>query len=773
MKKSPNPTALSLRKNGLTATRTVLALSIPGLLGATPALAEQNQPVRLDTLQIEERAADTNPYGEKGAPYKAKMSADKRHAKDIAETPQTISVLTQTMVQESGKMDLREILAAQPGITLGTGENGNAFGDRYVIRGHEARSDVFVDGLRDPGMTIRESFAVEQIEITKGPSSTFAGRGSTGGAVNGITKQASTEYDFNKVMARVGTDSYQRYTLDSNQAINDDIAVRTNLLFADQDVPDRDPAARERKGAAVAALWDVTDKLDLRADLYYLDAADKPDLGSYIVSGGKPNDDIPVYLQNQDFLESEVEVFTLRADYAFSDNLRLSNATRFGTTDNGYVTTGARGSTRDATDPLAPGAATISISTHQGWQKVEHWVNQTNLFLDLALGGMEHKFVFGGEYSEHEVINGIYSVTNTGATNCVLPGRNGAPSNGYCILDGDGNLVANVHNLFGRQISKDRWGLDWNVDTLSLYAMDTIDLSDTWSLFLGVRWDDFDYQLTTQNSDLALTEFAYGDSLWNGHLGLTYKITDTGMVYGSWSSASEINGGESDVGTSCGYGGICVPGNAPDAVGESEPEQSENLELGTKWNLMDGKLLASAALFRITKDDVMEAASGDSYANLGTLNSGKNRVEGVEVSLVGNITDSLSTQFGATWMESEVLKSNISSYEGERLANFANDSYYLQLRWQATPAFSLGSTATYASAMYAGQPDTAAGTTIKVPSYTVFDLFASYDFSEALSLRLNVGNVTDEDYYLAAYRSGSFAYIGDARNAQVAVNYSF
>ncbi|WP_156494572.1 TonB-dependent receptor plug domain-containing protein, partial [Erythrobacter sp. HI0019] len=77
------------------------------------------------------------------------------------------------------------------GVTIGTGENGNAFGDRYIIRGHEARSDVFVDGLRDPGMTTRETFAVDQIEITKGPSSSFAGRGSTGGAVNSITKKAS------------------------------------------------------------------------------------------------------------------------------------------------------------------------------------------------------------------------------------------------------------------------------------------------------------------------------------------------------------------------------------------------------------------------------------------------------------------------------------------------------------------------------------------------------------------------------------------------------
>ena len=140
----------------------------------SPSVLAEEAAVSLDTLQVEGRAIDTNPYAQPGAPYKARVSGDARHAEPLAETPQTISVLTKTQIEESGRSDLREILQAQPGITLGTGENGNAFGDRYVIRGQEARSDVFVDGLRDPGMTIRESFAIEQVEISKGPSSKAA-----------------------------------------------------------------------------------------------------------------------------------------------------------------------------------------------------------------------------------------------------------------------------------------------------------------------------------------------------------------------------------------------------------------------------------------------------------------------------------------------------------------------------------------------------------------------------------------------------------------------
>ena len=164
------------RPDSAHATRNALALGISAALagGGGAANAQDAEPIELDTLQVEERTIDTNPYAEPGAPYKARISGDPRHVKELAETPQTITVLTQTQIQESGRQDLRSIVQAQPGITLGTGENGNAFGDRYVIRGHEARSDVFVDGLRDPGMTTRESFAVEQIEITKGPSSTDA-----------------------------------------------------------------------------------------------------------------------------------------------------------------------------------------------------------------------------------------------------------------------------------------------------------------------------------------------------------------------------------------------------------------------------------------------------------------------------------------------------------------------------------------------------------------------------------------------------------------------
>ena len=138
---------ISLRRIGRKQA-SAMALGMTAALLTSPALAQTAEPeeVELDTLRIEDKAADVNPYTQKGAPYKARVSGDPRRVKPLAETPATVQVLTSTQIEESGETDLRDVLDGVPGVTVGTGENGNAFGDRYIIRGQEVRSDVFVDG---------------------------------------------------------------------------------------------------------------------------------------------------------------------------------------------------------------------------------------------------------------------------------------------------------------------------------------------------------------------------------------------------------------------------------------------------------------------------------------------------------------------------------------------------------------------------------------------------------------------------------------------------
>jgi len=717
-----------------------LALALSSAMMA-PALAEE---VNLDTVVIEDNkaAADSNPYAEPDAPYKANRLSDSKRTRDIADTPQTMTVLTKESIADSGKTELKDILSAQPGITLGTGEGGNSFGDRYIIRGYEARSDVFTDGLREPGLITRETFAVEQIEITKGPSSTFAGRGSTGGAVNSVTKKASLDDDFLTLSGGVGTDEYQRYTLDGNKVLTEDLAIRFNALYSDAEIPDRGPAEEQRQGALLSAVYEPTDAFRLTADYYHFRADDRTDPG---VALDNDTGQILKYdyvgQDGLDFHESGADIFTLGFDVELAEGVRLENKSRIGKSENEFIisTYSSRsGGTRSFSD----------------WQENDYLGNQTNLIIDQNLWGKRHTIVTGIELAKEKMDAGDFEVD---------------PSS--VVVD----PYNPDHNAWSGSTAKLDAKTELELKTVSAYLMDTITLSEDWEVFAGVRYDHFDYELWTAASDgrggpQPEMDRSYSDGFWNGHAGVVFSPWENGNIYASWSTSSNINGGEADAGGSCGYGGLCS--DAEGNYKSAEPEQSTNYEIGTKWNLFDNNLLLTAAVFQTTKDDVIEGGN-NSYAGDGSLNTGENRVQGIELGLSGNITDKLSGQVGLALMHSKTLKSFDEESEGDPKANFAKRSLNGQLKYQATPKFAFGGAVTYSSGMYGGQPDAAANTDISIPGYIVYDAFASYAFSEQLSLRANILNLFDKDYYTALYRGGSIVYKGDARSANVNLTYKF
>lgn len=810
---------VSLRQRGAAA-----AIGMSAALLATQAHAQQatsqqeDEEVQLDTLEIEDKAADVNPYTQKGAPYKARVSGDNRRVKPLAETPATITVLTQTQILESGRNDLRNIIDAQPGVTVGTGENGNAFGDRYIIRGQEAKSDVFVDGLRDPGIQSRETFAIEQLEITKGPSATFAGRGASGGAVNAITKQASTDYSFNAIDLTGGSDSHIRATLDSNLALSDRFAIRTNLLYTSEDVPDRDPAGRERYGAAVALYGKLSDTVSALVDYYHLTVRDRQDLGQAIATaanGGQPYTNIPAYAQDDDFQDASVNVVTARLRIEPSDGFRIENAARYGTITNNYLNTSVGVFTRGAGDPTAPGALDYRINTSRaGWQDIEFFADRLNLVGEFATGGLRHHLATGVEYTTYTVDNrfgfvGIadaalapvgsgYAYTLSGTPNCV--NGLGTTPNAFCITDGRGNPAAGISQLIRRNgLTRNTTPATiWRVQTMAGYLMDSIDVTDWLTIDGGVRFDAYDYQLKANNFVTATQSvYDYNGVTWSYNAGVSVKPTENGMIYFAWATGSDINGGESDLGTNCGYGGLCTVTDpvTGQVIYRAKPERSDNFELGTKWELFDNRLLVTASAFQTIKKDVFEGGA-DSYLATGSLNSGKIRVRGVEFGFAGNITSRLSGQVTAALMKSRVMNSvnpGLTPVQlaagatniGKRLANFANNSFDAQLRYQVTDRLAVGGTMTYQSEMFGGQPDTAAAYvntvgspvfgqySVRIPAYTTYGAFASYRINENLALRVNAVNLTDKRYYSAAYRSGSFAYLGDGQTIRATLSAKF
>ncbi len=143
-----------------------------------------------ESVNVTGLAPGADPYADPDAPYKADRLSSDKFTEPVLNTARTETILTQEALEDKNATTLREVLRSTAGITLGSGEGGNAFGDRFFIRGFDARNDVFVDGVRDPGVSIRENFDDEQVEILRGPASSFAGRGTTGGALNVVTKEA-------------------------------------------------------------------------------------------------------------------------------------------------------------------------------------------------------------------------------------------------------------------------------------------------------------------------------------------------------------------------------------------------------------------------------------------------------------------------------------------------------------------------------------------------------------------------------------------------------
>ena len=122
------------------------------------------------------------------APYRADTVSSPKYNQPLRDIPQTINVVPQKVIEEQNATNLRDVLRNVPGISIQAGEGGVPAGDNLSIRGFNARTDLFIDGVRDTGGYARDSFNFEQVEVTKGPASTYNGRGSTGGSVNIVTK---------------------------------------------------------------------------------------------------------------------------------------------------------------------------------------------------------------------------------------------------------------------------------------------------------------------------------------------------------------------------------------------------------------------------------------------------------------------------------------------------------------------------------------------------------------------------------------------------------
>jgi catecholate siderophore receptor len=677
-------------------------------------------------------AVDRNPYADPAAPYKVDhVQASGKFPEPMLNTPKTITVLSKEVLEDKNATTLKEIGRSTAGVTLGSGEGGNAFGDRFFIRGFDARNDVFIDGIRDPAVSIRENFFTEQIEILRGPASSYAGRGTAGGAINIVTKQAG-DVNFKRMDTEFGTDRTKRVTIDVNQVVDPTFSVRTGGLFQDANVAGRDYVTDNRWGTFLSTKYTPTNDIKITTNYVHTDLSGLPDFGvPYykqgnvpVTSAGIPRGNWYGFL-NRDFQTARQDFGTGTIEYKVNEAITLTSKVRGEHSLLNYIGTLPQNPITTNANPLL---WTTTASAQSRYQNVDVWANQNEATFKLDTGGVKHTAVFGVEYTNENI-----SIDRYAGLASELAGAS-FTSNG---------AVSGV-NLYSPQYTYAPFGTPtlagnptrYGVNTSSVYVMDTANWQDTVILNGGVRYDGYNMSASV-NAPPALKMNA---DLVNYNVGAVYKPMSIGSLYVAYATSANPFGSELDA-TGTDYGG--VPPNTAILLG---PERNKAAEVGTKWELVDRHLLVSGALFQTTKDNARE---NDATGKL-TSNAAY-RIQGIDIEAEGKITDRWSIFGGLVLMQSKVTQSNIASNIGLQLANVAHQSFSMLTKYKFDGDWEVGGQAVYRSKVYGGT--FAANTGNELPSYWRFDAFVEKKIDKNWTMKFYAQNLTNKLYYDTLYRS--------------------
>src|SRR5712672_4015124 len=350
-------------------------------------------------------AADRNPYADAAAPNKVdRVQASGKFPEPLLNTPKTVTVLSKEILEDKNATTLKQAVLSTAGVTLGTGEGGNAFGDRFFIRGFDARNDVFIDGVRDPGVSIRENFFTEQVEILKGPASSFAGRGTTGGAINIVTKQA-TDRTFYNAESTLGTDATRRITIDANQVITPTLSMRVDGMFQNADVAGRDYVFDDRWGGLVAAKWTPSGSVKITANYIHTDLDALPDFGvPYNKPALAPWTDTGVSRStfygfvNRDFQKTKQDIGTINGEFQINDNVTVSNKLREGRSVLNYI-----GTLPEQNGNPPPPQGFVNLNPQSRYQVTDVTADQTDATIKFDTGPIRNTAVIGSEISRERV----------------------------------------------------------------------------------------------------------------------------------------------------------------------------------------------------------------------------------------------------------------------------------------------------------------------------------------------------------------------------------
>jgi catecholate siderophore receptor len=765
--------------------RTPIALAVLAALQAATAHAQAPQPApKAQPAQAESSEASQLPRisvsgdGEEQTSIKTDRVESAKFTQPLLDTPQTVTVIRSEVILQQGAASLSDTLRNVPGITFQLGENGNTqSGDTIFMRGFDTQNSIFLDGIRDLGAAVRDVFNIEQVEIFKGPAGADNGRGATSGYVN-LASKLPTTLDQTSGTLAYGTEDRRRLTADWNQSIGDNAAFRLNLLGQDGGVAGRDYIERQSWGVAPSLALGLGTETRFYAFGQHVRQDNTPD-GTVPAIGvadwanpildpagiDAPRVDHDKYYGlRSDYEDIEVDMLTLRFEHDFSDNATIRNTARYGRSEQERVLTAPLQApiVSDTVGTVTtirndPNTWTLNRTRHASFRENEILTNQTNITTKFKTGAIEHSLATGVELIYEKQFNP--TVAGLGTL---------APTSLY---------NPDIDGVFTLQpaIAKTGAFTDGNTLTTAAYAFDTWKLNPQWELTTGVRFEHFN----TESESVAIStatppvttaaRLSDSDNLISWKVAALFKPTPESSVYAAFANSLKPPGADSfqlnATGTNI---------NSPNL----DPQKATNIEVGAKWDLLDGKLAATGAVFKsVNKNDLARTDPADPDS---VVQYGEREVKGIELGLVGQVTDKWQITAGLTRQDTEVTQGSLPAAGGPSTQTGSNINFSPKLSvttwttYKILPNVTVGGGARHistSSRTVTNVPVTAG--IYQVPSFTVVDLYAAWQVTNQLGVQLNAYNVTDEDYIASINNSGQRYNAGVPLSYLATVNFKF
>ncbi len=762
----------------------LFASSAAGMLCAAPAMAAVADEAAPADGVISQDATNLGTVDVNGHRVKREPK-DPQFVTPLVDTPRTVTVIPQQIIEQTAATSLQDILRTSPGITFGAGEGGQPLADRPFIRGQASGNNVFVDGIRDAGGQTREVFNLEQVEVIKGPDSVYSGRGSGGGSIN-LGSKSPKPTSFLRGSVAGGTDAYVRGTADANYAFGETAAFRLNLMYTQGDVPGRDSVDFKRWGVAPSLAFGIGTDTQVTASYYHLDTDEDPDYGIPLASkrtwGAAGTDsrtrpangildvsrDAYYGLSARDFMKTRADIATLVVNHQINDDFSVRQAVRYSKTVNDYVVSnpGDGGAAQ-----FVAGEWWMKRGTKARYNPATTIAAVTDFTGKFNVGAIQNAFNVGVELSREVNENASYVIYTTAGSACPTGFTNTTTTAGvgdctrlYAPNPGDAWAGVISRTPLARTVTK----------TAAIYAFDTITLTPKLLVNLGARYDDYatsGLNVRATSAKGVITSVTYTGApkaswdFFNYQVGLVYKPTPSSSLYTSYSTSSTppgIAGGDQSTSGSVGTGNL--------ATTQLKPEETTSYELGAKWNLFQDTLALSGAVFRTERKNAQIQIESGLYAQVGEA-----MVQGVELGFSGNVTPKWQVFGGYTYMDSELVRGAYNNVnQGDPLANTPEHSFSLFSTYRVTRKIALGGGAYHVSDSFGGNQGGAGGGANKVyaPAYTRYDAFASWAMTDKVDLQLNVQNLTDERYILRT-NGVHHADPAPARQAMLTVNVKY